>query len=145
MPEHSGRCPVKKWRIILKVNIERDIDIKRLLINLDEKSLCKDPGMAGYEVTVSKQLLRDAHDVIKQLYKGDVVSPKYKIGQKFFIDDNWHVSYKWLGRACGVFVIYKIEDYTFENGSIKYFLELENNKNVQICVDEYILDRNKML
>lgn len=53
----------------LKVNIEREVDIKRLLINLNKKSLCKDSGMAGYEVTVNKQLLRDAHDVIAQFIK----------------------------------------------------------------------------
>lgn len=129
----------------MRVNVERDIDINRLLINLNEKSLCKDPGMAGYEVTVNKQLLRDAHDVIAQLYKGETVHPKYKIGQKFFIDDNWHISDKCLGRAYGIFTIYKIENYTFENGVIKYFLEFENNKNIQICVTEDILDRNKML
>lgn len=51
----------------MKVKVEREVDIDRLLINLDEKSQCKNPGMAGYEVTVSKQLLRDAYDVIKQL------------------------------------------------------------------------------
>lgn len=53
----------------MKVNIEREVDIDRLLINLNEKSLCKDPGMAGYEVTVNKQLLRDAHDVIAQFIR----------------------------------------------------------------------------
>lgn len=53
----------------MKVNIEREVDVERLLINLDEKSLCKDPGMVGYEVTVNKQLLRDAHDVIAQFVK----------------------------------------------------------------------------
>ena len=53
----------------MKVNIEREVDIERLLINLNERSLCKDPGMAGYEVTVNKQLLRDAHDVIAQFIK----------------------------------------------------------------------------
>lgn len=51
----------------MKVKVEREVDVNRLLINLNEKSQCKDPGMAGYEVTVNKQLLRDAHDVIKQL------------------------------------------------------------------------------
>ncbi len=54
----------------MKVRVERDIDIERLLMNLNNKSQCKDPGMAGYDVTVSKQLLRDAHDVIKQLLSG---------------------------------------------------------------------------
>lgn len=53
----------------MKVNIEREVDIERLLINLNERSLCKDPGTAGYEVTVNKQLLRDAHDVIAQFVK----------------------------------------------------------------------------
>ncbi len=53
----------------MKVNVEREIDLNRLLINLNEKSQCKDPGIAGYEVTVSKQLLRDAHDVISQFIK----------------------------------------------------------------------------
>lgn len=53
----------------MKVNIERDIDVEQLLINLDSKSQCKRVGMAGYEVTVDKQLLRDAHDVIAQLIK----------------------------------------------------------------------------
>lgn len=53
----------------MKVNIEREVDIDRVLINLNEKSLCKDPGMTGYEVTVNKQLLRDAHDIIAQFVK----------------------------------------------------------------------------
>ena len=53
----------------MKVNVERDIDVEQLLINLDSKSQCKRVGMAGYEVTVDKQLLRDAHDVIAQLIK----------------------------------------------------------------------------
>ena len=68
----------------MKVNIEREVDVERLLINLDEKSLCKNPEMEGYEVSVNKQLLRDAHDVIKQLYNNEQRKPKYKIGQKFF-------------------------------------------------------------
>lgn len=50
----------------MKVNVERDIDVERLLINLNEKSKCSSVGMAGYDVTVSKQMLRDAHDVIAQ-------------------------------------------------------------------------------
>lgn len=53
----------------MKVNIERDIDVKQLLINLDSKSQCKSVGMAGYEVLVDKQMLRDAHDVIAQFMK----------------------------------------------------------------------------
>lgn len=38
----------------MKVKVERDIDVERLLINLNEKSQCKSVGMAGYDVTVSK-------------------------------------------------------------------------------------------
>ena len=53
----------------MKVNIERDIDVEQLLINLDSKSQCKRVGMAGYEVLVDKQMLRDAHDVIAQFMK----------------------------------------------------------------------------
>jgi hypothetical protein len=53
----------------MKVNIERDIDIEQLLINLNSKSQCKSVGMAGYDVVVAKQMLRDAHDVIAQLMK----------------------------------------------------------------------------
>lgn len=129
----------------MKVTIEREVDIDRLLINLNERSLCKDSGMACYEVAVSKQLLRDAHDVIKQLYNCKQRKPKYKIGQKFFIDDNWHISDKYLGRAYGTFVIYKVEDDLLGYDNLRYFLELENNKGTQICVTENILDRNKIL
>lgn len=53
----------------MKVNIERDVDVNQLLINLNSKSQCKSIGMAGYEVTVDKQMLRDAHDVIAQFIK----------------------------------------------------------------------------
>ena len=67
----------------MKVNVEREVDLNRLLINLNEKSQCKNPGMAGYEVTVSKQLLRDAHDVIAQFMNKENIDPKYKIGQVF--------------------------------------------------------------
>lgn len=127
----------------MKVRVERDIDIERLLMNLNNKSQCKDPGMAGYDVTVSKQLLRDAHDVIKQLYINKN-KPKYQIGQRFFIDDNWHISEKWLGRAYGVFKIYKIEDYNLGYEVPRYFLECEDNDS-KICVLEEILERNKLL
>ena len=53
----------------MKVSIERDIDVEQLLINLNSKSQCKSVGMAGYDVVVDKQMLRDAHDVIAQLMK----------------------------------------------------------------------------
>lgn len=50
----------------MKVNVEREVNLELLLRGLDEKSQIKPNGMAGHEVTVSKQLLRDAHDVIAQ-------------------------------------------------------------------------------
>lgn len=128
----------------MKVKVERDIDVERLLINLSEKSKCKSVGMAGYDIIVSKQLLRDAHDVIKQLYTNKVNKPKYKIGQRFFIDDNWHISEKWLGRAYGIFRIYKIEDHNLGYEDTRYFLKCENNDS-KICVSEEILERNKLL
>lgn len=51
----------------MKIKVEREIDVDRLLINLDIKSQCKEPGIASYDVTVNKQILRDAHDVIVEL------------------------------------------------------------------------------
>lgn len=45
------------------------LNYKKMRRFFTEKSQCKNPGMAGYEVTVSKQLLRDAHDVIAQFIK----------------------------------------------------------------------------
>ena len=74
----------------MKVNVERDIDVERLLINLSEKSKCSYVGMTGYDVTVSKQMLRDAHDVIKQMMSKNSNSTKLneaKIGDyKILID-----------------------------------------------------------
>ena len=68
----------------MKVNVERDIDVERLLINLNEKAKCSSVGMAGYDVTVSKQMLRDAHDVIKQLTTEVKKEPRYKNGSDTF-------------------------------------------------------------
>ena len=51
----------------MKVKVEREVDIDWLLNQLDNKSQVHPNGMAGYEVRVDKQLLRDAHDVIIQL------------------------------------------------------------------------------
>ena len=50
----------------MKVKVERDVNLERLLIELDKRSQCNSNGMAGYDVNVEKQLLRDAHDVIQQ-------------------------------------------------------------------------------
>ena len=52
----------------LNVKVEREVDVSRLLIDLNEKSRCCDPGMAGYDVCVNKQMLRDAHDTIEELW-----------------------------------------------------------------------------
>lgn len=79
----------------MKVNIERDVDVNQLLINLNSKSQCKSVGMAGYEVTIDKQMLRDAHDVIAQFMKEkdheqkDLLknkNRKYVIGDIFYFN-----------------------------------------------------------
>lgn len=80
----------------MKVNIERDIDVNQLLINLNSKSQCKSVGMAGYEVTIDKQMLRDAHDVIAQFMKEKDneqkrlvknKNRKYAIGDIFYFNE----------------------------------------------------------
>lgn len=80
----------------MKVNIERDVDVNQLLINLNCKSQCKSVGMAGYEVTIDKQMLRDAHDVIAQFMKEkdheqkDLLknkNRKYVIGDIFYFNE----------------------------------------------------------
>lgn len=129
----------------LKVNIERDIDIGRLLINLNQKSQCSSIGMSGYEVTVNKQLLRDAHDVIKQFMKLEKYKDRYKIGDKFYIDDCWYITEKWCGEAHGIFVIYKIDDTNIRGNGTEYYLYYENDKDIKILVTEDILDRNEFL
>ena len=64
----------------MKVKIQREVDVDRLLINLDEKSQCKTVGMCGYDVNVSKQMLRDAHDVILQ-YANTYGVPIYEVDE----------------------------------------------------------------
>lgn len=80
----------------MKVNIERDVDVNQLLINLNCKSQCKSVGMAGYEVTIDKQTLRDARDVIAQFMKEkdheqkDLLknkNRKYVIGDIFYFNE----------------------------------------------------------
>lgn len=80
----------------MKVNIERDVDVNQLLINLNSKSQCKSVGMAGYEVTVDKQMLQDAHDVIAQFMKEKDheqkrlvknKNRKYAIGDIFYFNE----------------------------------------------------------
>ena len=53
----------------MKVIVEREIDLEWLIQQLDDRSKMNPVGMNGYEVTVNKQLLRDAHDVIVQFRK----------------------------------------------------------------------------
>ena len=50
----------------MKVISEREVNLDELISKLDEKSQRHPVGMAGYDVMVEKQLLRDAHDVIVQ-------------------------------------------------------------------------------
>ncbi len=70
----------------MKVNVEREVNLDWLINQLDVKSQVNPVGMAGYDVRVDKQLLRDAHDVIVQFRKE---KPNY------FIDcDGLHLEYK---------------------------------------------------
>lgn len=124
----------------MKVNVEREIDLNRLLINLNEKSQCKDPGMAGYEVTVSKQLLRDAHDVIKQfMNKGNVV-PKYKVGQVFRIKDKAYLSERRYMELDGFYQITEVEN----NNEIRYHIKNLKSNDV-FAVKENLLNNNELV
>ena len=55
--------------VYMKVTVEREVNLDRLIEQLDVKSQINPDGMAGYEVVVDKQLLIDAHDVIVQFRK----------------------------------------------------------------------------
>ena len=124
----------------MKVNVEREIDLNRLLINLNDKSQCKDPGMAGYEVTVSKQLLRDAHDVIKQfMNKGNVVQ-KYKVGQVFRIKDKAYLSERRYMELDGFYQITEVEN----NNEIRYHTKNLKSNDV-FAVKENFLNNNELV
>ena len=124
----------------MKVNVEREIDINRLITNLNEKSQCKDPGMAGYEVTVSKQLLRDAHDVIKQFMNKENVVPKYKVGQVFRIKDKAYLSERRCMELDGFYQITEVEN----NNEIRY--HIKNLKSADIfAVKESLLNNNELI
>lgn len=56
---------IKETRI--KVRVEREVSVERVLIELNERSLVNSVGMAGHTVTIEKQTLRDAHDLIVHL------------------------------------------------------------------------------
>lgn len=51
----------------MKVEVQREIDVDMLLSKLQEDAMITSIGRAGYEVSVPKQLLQDAHDVICEL------------------------------------------------------------------------------
>lgn len=112
----------------MKVNVEREVDIERLLINLNEKSKCTSVGMAGYEVTVNKQLLRDAHDVIKQLIEDKNNKPKYKVGDDVSL----------LGSDCALYKIIGIEEGDNENVKYRYYLERLSDQKQLIVVENMI-------
>ena len=125
----------------MKVNVEREIDLNRLLINLNDKSQCKDPGMAGYEVTVSKQLLRDAHDVIAQFMNEESLVPKYKIGQVFRIKDRIYLSERRYMELDGFYQIIEIEN----NNKIRYYI-IKNLKSTEVfAVKESLLNNNELV
>lgn len=125
----------------MKVNVEREVDLNRLLINLNEKSQCKNPGMSGYEITVSKQLLRDAHDVIVQFMNKENIVPKYKVGQVFRIKDRAYLSERRYMELDGFYQITEVEN---NNNEIRY--HIRNLKSTDIfAVTENFLNNNKLL
>ena len=124
----------------MKVNIERDIDVERLLINLNEKSKCSSVGMAGYDVTVSKQMLRDAHDVIKQLTTEVKKEPRYKVGQVFYMRDKLYLSERRYMEVKGLYQITKIE----ENKVLSYHIKNLNSSDT-FAVAESVLDNNELI
>ena len=125
----------------MKVNVEREVDLNRLLINLNEKSQCKNPGMAGYEVTVSKQLLRDAHDVIAQFMNKENIDPKYKIGQVFRIKDRVYLSERRYMELDGLYQITEVEN---NNNEIRYHIKNLKSKDI-FGVTESFLNNNELL
>ena len=125
----------------MKVNIEREVDLNRLLINLNEKSQCKNPGMAGYEVTVSKQLLRDEHDVIAQFMNKENIDPKYKIGQVFRIKDRAYLSERRYMELDGLYQITEVEN---NNNEIRYHIKNLKSKDI-FGVAESFLNNNELL
>ena len=125
----------------MKVNVEREVDLNRLLINLNEKSQCKNSGMAGYEVTVSKQLLRDAHDVIAQFMNKENIDPKYKIGQVFRIKDRVYLSERRYMELDGLYQITEVEN---NNNEIRYHIKNLKSKDI-FGVTESFLNNNELL
>ena len=124
----------------MKVNVERDIDVERLLINLNEKSKCSSVGMAGYDVTVSKQMLRDAHDVIKQLTTEVKKEPRYKIGQVFYMRDRLYLSERRYMEVKGLYQITKIE----EDKTLSYHIKSLDGSDT-FAVAESVLDNNELI
>lgn len=130
---------------LMKVNVEREVDIERLLINLNEKSKCTSVGMAGYEVTVTKQLLRDAHDVIKQLIEDKEKTLKYKIDELFYMD---HQCVELLnGRCVYLNGFHKIIG--VDNKANAYYIQKLDYLNMEKLEDtepffvlEYVLDNS---
>lgn len=125
----------------MRVNTERDIDVNRLLTNLDTKSQCKDPGMAGYEVTVSKQLLRDAYDVIKQFTDENNKEPKYKVGQVFYMRDKVFLSDRRFMDVKGLYQIVKIEE---DKNELRYHIRDIDGSDT-FAVSENVLNDNRMI
>ena len=124
----------------MKVNVGREVDLNRLLINLNEKSQCKNPGMAGYEVTVSKQLLRDAHDVIAQFMNKENIVPKYKVGQVFRIKDRAYLSERRYMELDGLYQITEIKN----NNEIRYHIKNLKSRDV-FAVKESLLNNNELI
>ena len=76
----------------MKVNVERDIDVERLLVNFSEKSKCSSVGMTGYDVIVIKQMQRYGVVMKKIKERKKKFIRRCKNGTVFYIDtygDRW--------------------------------------------------------
>lgn len=84
----------------MNINVSNHFNIKDILVTLHEKSVPHNNDQCEDEVVVSKQLLRDAHDLIKTLavkYKylyiceecGKIIDVEEDICHEFLIDGTW--------------------------------------------------------
>lgn len=124
----------------MKVRIEKDIDVDRLLINIESKLQCKSIDTYGHEVKVEKQLLRDVRDVIMELMKSRDEVPKYKIGQVFSINTDIFLSRR---RYMPVKGFFQVTDIKNEDG-IRYYISRIDGTDT-FSVSEEVLDRSTPL
>lgn len=122
----------------MKVRVEKDIDVDRLLTDLESKLQCKSPDIHGHEVKVEKWLLKDARDVIVELMRSRKELPKYKIGQVFFVNTDIFPSKQRYMPVKGCFQVTDI--IKNEKDGIQYYI---SNNSKTLLVSEEVLNRSK--